>query len=311
MILVVGGNGYLGGRLSNFLASNRYDFKIGTSNPSFKIKKPYGEKLIFCDVTNQDSLKVATKNIDTVINLSGLNSYGCEVNPNLADKINNQGALNIAEACKLNKVNKLISFSTVHVYENPLIGLYGEDFQPKPTHPYGTSNLAGENSIMQSLQESDIEFAILRLSNAVGSPSTYDTNCWSLVANNFCKQAVKTEKILIKNNRNTLRDFIAIHDICRSIKSLIDKPLSHDNPVFNLSNGTSISIGEIAKLIVSSISKYQSKEISIEYTSNVIKQDFLQIPSKKLFNYINIQPTAIDIEIDSLVKKCSEWFSKT
>ena len=224
MILVVGGNGYLGGRLSNFLASNRYDFKIGTSNPSFKIKKPYGEKLIFCDVTNQDSLKVATKNIDTVINLSGLNSYSCEVNPNLADKINNQGALNIAEACKLNKVNKLISFSTVHVYENPLIGLYGEDFQPKPTHPYGTSNLAGENSIMQSLQESDIEFAILRLS---------------------------------------------------------------------------------------SISKYQSKEISIEYTSNVIKQDFLQIPSKKLFNYINIQPTAIDIEIDSLVKKCSEWFSKT
>lgn len=308
MILIIGGNGYLGKRIANFLNNKSYNLIIGSTKKNISVLDRDSYKTLYCDVLDKNSLLKSTRSVDVVINLSGLNSEDSEKFPGLANDIKILGNKNLSEACNLNNVKKIISFSTIHVYKKPLIGEFLENSSPTPTHPYGISNFKGEQSLINGLTDTDIDLTIFRLSNAVGRPINVQNNCWTLLVNDICRSAVVDQSITIKSNKNTLRDFISISDICNYLEFFINNEGDKNSPIFNLCSGNSITIEDIAKKVILAFSKCDMSNIKLEFINQNEENLSLKISNSKLVDFTKKEPSGLDNEILDLAKSCIEWF---
>jgi UDP-glucose 4-epimerase len=146
-------------------------------------------------------------------------------------------------------VKKFIYLSSAHVYANPLVGTITEETCPRNLHPYATSHLAGEQSVLSAHSRDELQGIVLRLSNAFGAPMHNDTNCWVLLVNDLCKQALETRKLVLHTSGLQRRDFIGLTEVCYVVEKLVDSDTYAQPTVFNLGAGESQSVLQVAKLI--------------------------------------------------------------
>ena len=249
-ILITGASGYLGGRISSFFSTmSKYEI-ILASRRAVKIPNNFKNiKVIQINWKDEESISNACKNIDVIIHTAGMNAQDCYINPKEANNVNGIYTARLVENAILNKVKKIIYFSTAHVYNSPLKGIITEDVKPKNKHPYSTSNLAGEKSVIQAHLSGKIQGVVLRLSNCIGAPKDVNSNCWMLLVNDLCKQIIEHQKMKLNTDGKQLRNFITITDVCRVVNLIIDLNFkSNENTIFNVGNKT-ISILEMAGII--------------------------------------------------------------
>ena len=147
-ILITGANGYIGGRLVQHLVENGHEIIFGTRNniscqcftTDLKIKRINWDEI--------SSLREACSGVEVVIHAAGVNSAGCAFDPIAALMFNGVATARLVAAACQESVPRFIYCSTVHVYGNPLVGSVTEDTCPKNYHPYATSHLAGEHSVI-------------------------------------------------------------------------------------------------------------------------------------------------------------------
>ena len=95
-----------------------------------------------------------------------------------------------------------------------------------------------------------IETVVLRMTNVVGAPEDPDVNCWMLVANSLCREAVTRGSITLRGSGEEFRDFITITDFCRAIDHFLNIDVSDFQPrVFNLGGGCATPVINLAKRI--------------------------------------------------------------
>ena len=249
-ILITGAFGYLGGRISSSFSSiSEYDITLASSRV---VKIPYSSKnikVIQINWKDEESINNACNNIDVIIHTVGMNAQDCILNPKEALKVNGIFTSKLVKSAILNNVKKIIYFSTVHVYDNPLKGIITEAVSPKNKHPYSTSHLAGENAVIRAHLSGKVQGVVLRLSNCIGVPNNKKSNCWMLLVNDLCKQIIEHQVIKIKTDGNQLRNFITINDVCMVVKLFIELNFRrNENTIFNVGNQT-ISILEMAVII--------------------------------------------------------------
>ena len=88
----------------------------------------------------------ATKDIEMVFHEAALPSVIRSVKaPNTTNDVNITGTLNLLEACKVNKVKRVIYASSSSIYGDSEELPKREDMIPKPMSPYAVSKLAGEH----------------------------------------------------------------------------------------------------------------------------------------------------------------------
>jgi UDP-glucose 4-epimerase len=250
-ILIPGGFGYLGGRLAKFLAFyENYKILLGTRR---QIPPPFWLPNASVFVTPWNSLSGLEKicsDVDIVVHLAGMNAQECASNSAMALEVNAVATARLVQAAVRHKVKRIIYISTAHVYGNPLTGVISEDTSPAPVHPYAFSHRAGEDVVMASHQSGDIEGIVVRLSNAYGVPANKNANCWMLLINDLCRQAVTSGKLVLHSSGMQRRDFISIHDVVRGIKHLMELPSDKfRSGLFNLGGEASYRVIDLAKLI--------------------------------------------------------------
>ena len=249
-VLITGGLGYLGGRLANHFSNAGFSVLIGSRR---KVPSPFwspNSKILKMEWTNENNLLEACTNVDIVFHAAGMNAQACEVSPTEAAKFNGEASYRLAQAATRAKVQAFIYLSTAHVYASPLSGHITEATEVKNPHPYATSHLAGEVAVLSAVQKTQTAATILRLSNVFGLPMHLGVNCWDLLVNNLCKQAVLTGEIVIKSDANQSRDFITISDTCNVIGSIASAVFLKDTPkIINVGNGLSSSLADMAKLV--------------------------------------------------------------
>ena len=116
-ILVIGGNGFLGShvfdQLNNIYKKNIYLLDKDTS----LYKKNLN--IIKGDISDLSLLKKKLKGFDIVYHFAGISDLDqAYENPTNTVKDNILGTVNILEACRLNKVKKIIFASTMYVAGN-------------------------------------------------------------------------------------------------------------------------------------------------------------------------------------------------
>lgn len=313
MVLITGGFGYLGGRVSEYLINCGYRVRIGTSSkvPDLKEFNPSFEVALI-DLQDSLSLENACKDVSIVIHLAAMNAQLCSQDPFKAELVNVHGTSNLVNAAIKQKIKKFIYFSTAHVYCSPLQGKLNENSVPTPIHPYAKTHFLAENIINDALNQELINGIVLRVSNGVGSPMHKDVNCWMLVCNDLCRQAATNKIIKIKSSRFIERDFVAISEISRLVEQVI-KTRNFKNGIFNLSSGSSINLLDLAELVRKRTQKILgfNPKIKFETDKNLDSNshEFLNLENLKLKNYgYEILPD-ITSEIDGLLKNCDKWFN--
>jgi UDP-glucose 4-epimerase len=311
-VLIPGGFGYLGGRLAQFLASyENYEILLGTSR---QLTPPLWLPNASVVRTPWDSLSVLEKicsDVDMIIHLAGMNAQDSASNSAIALEINAVATARLVQAAIRRKVKRIIYLSTAHVYGNPLKGTISEETLPFPAHPYAFSHRAGEDVVLASHQSGEIEGIVVRLSNAYGAPANKNANCWMLLVNDLCRQAVTSGKLMLHSSGMQRRDFIPIHDVVRGIKHLMEIPSAKfRSSLFNLGGEASYCVIDLAKLIAIRCEALLGFKPEIEHPEpkpdeKSLELDFRIDRLKKTGFYLSGD---IANEIDLTLKFCHEAF---
>ena len=249
-ILVTGGLGFIGGRLSLHLRRGGHQVVVGTRLAGKAPDWLDGIEVVHTAWGDAEALQRICVNVDTVIHTAGMSARDCALDPSAALEFNGEATKRLVRASHLQRVKRFIYLSTAHVYSSPLEGTVNEATYPRNTHPYATSHRAGEDAVLAARQLGEIEGINLRLSNVYGPPATKEVNCWKLLVNDLCRQAVESRRLVLHSNGLQERDFITMTETCRLIGLLAtDNSTGKFPAIVNLGAGLSRSITGMAQLV--------------------------------------------------------------
>ena len=311
-ILITGGFGFLGSRLSVHLAQAGHQIIIGTRNSIDAPGWLPQAKVVKIKWNDEDALESNCNGVDVIIHAAGMNTKDCAADPVAALAFNGVATAKLVKAASRAGVNKFIYLSTAHVYANPLVGVITEETYPRNLHPYSTSHLAGEDAVLNPNNRNEIKGVILRLSNIYGVPTHKDVNCWRLLVNDLCKQAVETGKLVLHTSGQQQRDFISLTNLCYvTEKIMTETKLKHAN-VFNVGSGVSHTVLAMAQLIQQRCAEVLSFTPELQHKLSGGKDqtlplfyhtDNLNILGISCKNQTNIR------EIDALLNFCKTAFN--
>jgi len=314
-LLITGGLGYVGGRLSKYLADFSYQVLVGTRKKRERISWLPTGKLVQIDWQSKKCLKEICKNVDVIIHAAGMNAQECLQDPVAAMECNALYTASLLQAALFQNVRRFVYFSTAHVYASPLVGKITEDLCTQNLHPYASSHRAGEDVVRAVHNQGDIEGVVIRLSNSYGAPIFPQANCWMLIINDICRQAVISHKIKLKSSGNQQRNFIPMTEVCRATTHLLGLPSKNlGDGVFNVGWTKSWSIMEMANCVSLRAEKIMGKKVEIvcQIDSNNENIKSLEYDTSKLlksgFQVGGQGP--IETEIDNLIYFCLEHFNK-
>jgi len=311
-VLITGGFGFIGGRLAHYLCEANVEVILGTrKNTNVSPEWLPQSQVIQTKWEDLSSLKTACNGVDVVIHTAGMNAGDCKKHPVEALRVNGLSTANLLYCAISSGVKKLIYVSTGHVYNNPLQGEIAECDNLNNIHPYASSHRAGEDIVRYAHQKQFIEGVVIRLSNSYGTPMHKRVNCWMLLVNGLCRQAVKTGRMSLLSSGVQHRDFFPISSLCKVLQALIvkDRQTLGDG-LFNLGCGKSMSVWDMACLTQSRCEKLLDKKVPLSKSSSSGDSTGLNYVVQKLKN------TGIDYdidhinEIDSLLNFCVNNFSE-
>ena len=249
-ILITGGFGFVGGRMAVHLAQAGHQIILGSRNVNTPPSWLPQAAVVKADWHDDRSLGHSCSGVDVVIHAAGMNAQDCSADPVVALEVNGVGTARLVAAASRAGVKRFIYLSTAHVYGSPLAGAITEETCPRNLHPYATSHLAGEHAVLNPDRRGQIEGIVLRLSNAFGAPMQKEVNCWMLLVNDLCQQAVQTRKLVLRTSGLQQRDFVSIDNICRVTEYFATAHSdSRCSGVFNIGTGVSQTVLDMALLI--------------------------------------------------------------
>lgn len=237
MILVTGGNGFLGSQIVRQLVFIGEKVTVFDNSPMSWRLDDVKEKINYCigDIVDLESIIEAIKhnNVRKIIHLAYFRDIVLqEKYPTKAIKINCMGFSNILEAARLCDVERVVWASSVAVYGPP--ELYkepvGEDQLPAPTTLYGACKYFDEYLAKQFYKTYGLETVALRPTVVYGEGRWYSG--FSNVARDMFYDVVTKKKTIVSDGDKRL-DWLYIEDVARAF-ILAVQAKSLKSQVFNI-----------------------------------------------------------------------------
>ena len=310
-VLITGGFGYLGGRIGQYFSSQGCDVTLGSRVQRGRPSWLREAKIVKITWESPALLEELCGEFDVIVHAAGVNAQECAEYPLKALEFNGVATGRILDASIRCEVKKFIYLSTAHVYASPLTGSIDERHCLNSLHPYATSHRAAEDLVRYYNKKRDIIGIVARLSNAIGAPAYSGPNCWTLMANDLCKQAVLTKKIKLKTSGLQIRDFITITNLARAIMHLqnLSKEKLGDG-IFNIGGQSPMRVLDIAHLIQSRCCSVLGFNPEIICTQADSKDESNHLD----FNVDKLMSTGFKLlenkieEIDNNLIRCKKWF---
>jgi UDP-glucose 4-epimerase len=310
-ILVTGAGGLLGGRIIDSLVGK--GLEIVAISRTFKgaVSWKNEVQIINLDLSNSKDLSEYLNGVSVVIHAAGMNASDSFNNPAAALQFNGCVTGSILQAAIRNSVKKFIYLSSTHVYTNNLVGVIDECSPLTNLHPYATSHRAGEDLVLYANQQNLIKGIVLRISNSFGYPIDSRANCWMLLVNDLCRQAIVNKKLQLNSTGKRYINFIAITELCKLISFLLD--IEDDFckfPIINVASKKTTTILEMARLVQARAELFFDQKIDLFYPQNNSEEYFksFEICTNSLNNLGYIISDDFVSEIDSLLNYCNKTY---
>ena len=221
-ILITGSSGFLGSRLAYYFR-DKYELLLPT----------HGE----LNVSHEEAVKAYMEEHrpDVVIHCAALSNTGyCEQHREESHKVNVQGTVRIAKACKLTGA-KLVFMSSDQVYNGtPLLGPLKEEEVLQPVNIYGQHKLECE----QRAQWNNPESVGLRLTWMYDLPDSAMKLNSNILVN---LQKAYNEGSTIKAATHEYRGVTNVWEVVKNIENAISLP----GGIYNFGSGNSLNSYEL------------------------------------------------------------------
>jgi len=266
-ILITGGAGFIGSNLARECLRRGYQVRIIDNLLTGKLEniKDIRKKVTFvkADINNQKALMKIMKGVDYVLHEAALASVIRSFKePQLVNKVNIEGTLNILWAAKQSRVKRVIYAASSSAYGNSKIYPLEENFLPKPISNYGVSKLAGEYYCQAFNYLYGLETICLRYFNVYG-PYQDPHSEYAAVIPRFIKAVLNNKPVTIYWDGKQSRDFTYIDNVVEANLKAMQAPKNACGKVYNIACGKRISLLEI----ISQMEKIFKKKIKINFQS--------------------------------------------
>ena len=251
--LVTGGAGFIGSNIVKLLVKNGHKVivvdNLHTGNLE-RIKDVKDQISFFnVDIRNINSLKSKINGIDGIFHQAALTvvSESFEKSDEYYD-VNVNGTKNIFEIARQLEI-KVVFASSSSVYGNVNEIPIKENSILNPINPYGKTKVDKEK-LAQNYWDRGVQIIGLRYFNVYGIGQT---GSYAGVITQFLKRLNSNLPPIIHGKGNQIRDFISVRDVAEA--NLKSMESNTNNGFFNIGTGKSISILQLAKIMISISSK--------------------------------------------------------
>ena len=303
-ILITGGLGYIGSKLSIYLLNKGYKIRIldinyfGYEHLNDYIKKKKIE-LIIGDISSSQKLKLALKNIDAVIHLAAISDDPTvELDRSLSEATNFHASLKLLKLSESFGIKRFIFASSSTVYGAKKESKVHEKLKLEPISLYGKFKAMFEPYLIKANKKS-FQTVSLRPGTVCGiSPRQR----FDVLVNILTINALINKKIVI-NGGEQMRTNIHIDDMINIYHIVLEaneKLISGE--IFNVSF-ENFSVVDTALLI----KKIIKDDIEIEIKKETIDKRSYKLDSSKFIKRFAYKPTkSIEDAVNEIQKKFND-----
>ena len=203
--VVVGGSGFIGSHVADYLSDAGYQVTIYDKTKSLWLRND--QNIVYGDVQDSNKLNETIANAEVVYNFAALADLNQALKqPIKTINVNILGNLNVLEACRIHKVKRSIYASTIYVHSRE--GGF-----------YRCSKQASEAYIEEYQKIYGLDYTILRYGSLYG-PRADETNGLYRVV----QSALKNGFVSYKGDVDAMREYIHVEDAARaSVNALNDE----------------------------------------------------------------------------------------
>jgi UDP-glucose 4-epimerase len=253
------------------------------------------------DIADPSVRETALSGIDTVVHLA-TRSYSADIEPTPEEIAYEENVtLNLVKESIHKGVKRFIYLSSIHVYGESLEGDIDEDTPLAPRRLYGKTRLNIERGISQ-ISNPSMNTVLIRLTNAFGVPAIPREETWNLLLHDLCRQAATNRTISLRSDDRICRDLMAMRDVVEVLSEIIISPRITSG-IYLLASGQSMSLGEIASLVVRLAQEELGVQRSIQFAHRkTISPPTFTLHSRRLRELGIAIPQRRDEEIRDLLR---------
>jgi UDP-glucose 4-epimerase len=138
-----------------------------------------------------------------------------------------------------------------------------------------------------------------------------NVNAWTLIANDLCRQAATTKRIILKSSGLAWRNFIAMADTVSALQHVLTMPRAlMSDGLFHLGGPASLRIWDLAQLIADHADKLFGQSTKTERAPpDQHVYPVLEWRINKLVSTGWATTTTLGDEIERTLRLCREWHS--
>jgi len=270
-VLVTGGAGFIGYHLTKYLLTRGIKVVIYDNFSDYyspQLKKinalecqKLGAKIIEGDILNRQLLfqTIESEHCSKIVHLAAQpgvrysSSY-----PEETLRVNVEGTANVLEAVQKFGIQRVVLTSSSSVFGSAFYLPINENHPKNPISIYGTSKLMVEQmaDVYRYLYPA-LDIVIIRPFTVVGARQRPD-----MAINKFVSRAFEEKEITVFGDGWQTRDWTHVENIAQGFYLALTKEKAR-NQVFNIGNGSRISVNEVLKLIA----KVTNRELRLIFSA--------------------------------------------
>ena len=300
--VVTGGAGFIGSHLTEALIAQGYQVIVIDDLSSGKLDNLEGcrdkSEFVNGSITDFPLLKKLFQGVDYVFHQAAIPSVPQSIeSPRATHEVSVSGTLNVLLAASENKVKKVIYASSSAVYGDAPGLPKTEEMLPSPLSPYAAGKLAAEYYCSVFEQVYKLPTVSLRYFNVYGERQDPNSQ-YAAAIPKLMSMILEGRPPVIFGDGEQTRDFTYVGDV---VKANLLAAQSDVSGVFNISRGESISINQLAELIMKIAGK-KLKPIYKEARIGDIKHSVADITKARAFGY---EP---EYDLEDGLAETLEWF---
>jgi dTDP-glucose 4,6-dehydratase len=253
-VLITGAEGFIGSHLTEEL------IKDGAKARAFIFYNSFGKRgwledmpsdflkgteILYGDIRDPNKVTEAVNGMDIVFHLASLISipYSYEA-PDSYASTNVGGTLNLLNACRIEKTQRIIHTSTSEVYGTAQYVPIDEKHPLQPQSPYSASKIAADSFALSYYYSFNLPVAILRPFNTFGPRQSTRAVIPAIIA-----QIYSGQDIIELGDTTPTRDFNYVKNTVNAFMKVAEAK-DAEGEVFNAGSEREISIKDLVELIM-------------------------------------------------------------
>jgi len=254
-VLVTGGAGFLGSHLAEGFVKKKCetivldDFSNANLNNIRGLLAFRNFRLVKGDIRNFEVMKEISKNIDAIFHLAAqIHVDKSIIYPVETFEVNTIGTLNVLEAARQNRVNKVIYASSSEVYGTAKYIQMDEAHPLNPSSPYAASKVAADRLCFSYFNTYGLNVVVVRAFNTFG-PRQKSTGYASVIPI-FIRRVLQSKPPIVFGDGKQTRDYLYVKDTIEAYNLVYNNFDDLVGEAINFGTGKEVEIEALAKKII-------------------------------------------------------------